>query len=217
VFSRADETPKTAPKQNALRGSAAVLILVDAQVPNAKREAKITGFTASKRVYEFLPASFTVKLHNSGNVHLVPTGNIFISRGKKELATLSINKAQGNVLPNSNRIFTADWSDGFPVYVADQKDGKAVLDAHDRPVQTLTWDYSKVSKLKFGHYTAHLVLAYDNGQRDVPLEAEVSFWVIPWRILAIGLVILVLAAAGSWFIGRELIKKGRRRGGRAEK
>jgi len=32
------------------------------------------------------------------------------------------------------------------------------------------------------------VLTYDNGTRDVPIDAEVSFWVVPW-----GLIILVIA------------------------
>jgi hypothetical protein len=28
-------------------------------------------------------------------------------------------------------------------------------------------------------------MIYDNGERDVPLEQEVSFWVLPWRMMGI--------------------------------
>jgi hypothetical protein len=35
------------------------------------------------------------------------------------------------------------------------------------------------------------VMIYDNGTRDVPMDAYVSFWVVPWRV--IGFVILIIA------------------------
>jgi hypothetical protein len=87
VFSRANAPVITSKKENVLVGSAAVLVLLDAQVAGADRTATITTFTANKRFYEFLPADFTIKIHNSGNVHLIPTGNIFITRGSKKVAT----------------------------------------------------------------------------------------------------------------------------------
>ena len=207
VFSRAGPVQAPTGKQNVLVGSTAVLALVDAQVPGAKRTATISSFTASKSFYEFLPASFTVKIHNSGNVHLIPTGNIFITRGGKAVATLDVNSVAGNVLPGSNRIFTTDWIDGFPVYVTKEVNGKVVLDKHDKPVTTLQWDFAKTSHLKFGHYSAHLVMAYDDGTKDVPLEATVWFWVVPWRIIGAGLALLLLASTGLWSIINKFYRK----------
>jgi len=192
VFSRANAVKPSSTKENVLVGSTAVLVLVDAKVPGAKRTANISSFKASKRFYEFLPADFTAKIHNSGNVHLVPTGNIFITRGRKAVATLSMNSAAGNVLPNSNRIFSSAWKDGFPVYETKINNGKVVLDSNDKPAYSLKWDLTKITKLKFGRYTAHLVMAYDNGTRDVPLEATVSFWVVPIRVIILTIVVLVI-------------------------
>lgn len=207
VFSRAGAPEKSSGRQNVIVGSTAVLALVEAQVPNAKRTANITSFSADQRFYEFLPATFKVKVHNSGNVHLIPTGNIYINRGKKTVATLKVNAAQGNVLPNSNRVFTSIWNDGFPVYVQKESGGQVVLDKDDKPVTDLKWDFSKASKLKFGHYTAHLLMAYDNGKQDVPLEAVVSFWVIPWRVIGVGLIIALFASVGMWSTGRSVARR----------
>jgi len=209
AFSRASDT--TAQKANTLLGSTAVLALVNAEVQGAKREATIKSFTLSKKTYEFLPANFTIKVRNTGNIHLVPAGNIFISKGGKTVATLKVNSAGGNVLPQTNRIFTSEWEDGFPSYVKKEIGGQVVLDENDKSVSTLKWDFTKISKLRFGHYTAHLFLAYDNGQRDVPMEATLSFWVVPWRILGGLLMLLILTVLGLWSIGRPIIRKIRRR------
>jgi len=55
---------------------------------------------------------------NTGNIHLTPSGTIFISRDHKHnLASLDVNASAGNILPNSNRIFQVNWDNGFPVFV----------------------------------------------------------------------------------------------------
>ena len=204
VFSRASNPAATpGERQNLIIGSTAVMVLVEAQVPGAKRTAQLVDFSTDHRSYEFLPANFSITLHNSGNVHFVPHGDIFITRGKSQIADLRINTGQGNILPGTNRVFTASWSDGFPVYVDKVTDGKTVKDKQGNQVKTLQWNFSHIQKLRFGHYTAHLLMVYDNGQRDVPIEATVSFWVIPWRVVGISLIALTLIGAGSWSISRS--------------
>lgn len=206
AFSRASEIKPTG-KQNVLLGSTAVLVLVDAKVPNAKRSAEILSFTSNKKAYEFLPTVFNIKVRNNGNVHLVPTGNIVISRGNKEVARLTVNAASGNVLPESNRIFTAEWDDGFPSYGDRTVAGKTVLDKNGKPQKQLQWDLNKISRLRFGRYTAHLIMVYDDGSKDVPLEATVSFWVIPWRLLGLMLVILLIPAGIVYAVMRRRITR----------
>jgi hypothetical protein len=206
VFSKADE-PKKSSKGNTLLGSTAVLVLLDVKSPNAKRSAEIISFSSDRKMYEFLPATFTVRLHNDGNTHVLPHGNIFIKRGSKQVASLVLNAQQGNLLPGSNRAYTAVWDDGFPVYVAKVQGGRVVLDKNGKPVTVLKWDFTKVPKLKFGHYTAQLLAVYDNGHQDVPLEASLSFWVIPWRVLAGIFVIGLFVALGLWTSGRKIYNK----------
>ena len=209
VFSPADQTP--AGEGNVLLGSSAVLVLLDVKSPNAKRSAKIADFSVDRKSYEFLPVDFKVRLRNDGNVHLLPAGTIYIKRGGKQVAAIPFNPGSGNILPGSYRIYTSSWKDGFPVYVPKEDNGK-ILTKDGKPVRELKWDFSKLPKLKFGHYTANLLVVYDDGTRDVPLEASVSFWVVPWRIIAFIVLIGALATIGLWSTGRNLVKKIKRMG-----
>jgi hypothetical protein len=83
------------------------------------------------------------------------------------------------------------------------------LDKNGKQVYSYKWDFSKANRLRFGHYTAHLVLVYDNGQRDVPMEAYVSFWVIPWRIVGaiLALLALIIGLAAYVIILRRKLKR----------
>jgi hypothetical protein len=197
------------PGKAVARGAVATFILLNADAPGAKRQADIASFSADRKSYEFLPATFTVKVRSTGNVHVAPHGNIFIMRGKKQVGSIQINSALGNVLPNSARFFTADWSDGFPVYMVKYNGDSPVVDKNGKPVKSLKWDLSHANRLRFGHYIAHLVMVYDNGQRDVPMEAFVSFWVVPWRLIGIvlGLVLLIGALVTYIIVLRRRLKK----------
>jgi hypothetical protein len=204
VFSRANDQEQLASRQTALVGGTAVLVLLEVRVPNAVREVAVTEFSADKKFYEFLPASFNVKLKNTGNVHIAPRGNIFIDRGStKDIAILEVNSEKGNLLPDSSRVFTTAWEDGFPRYVAKIEDDRTVLDEQGNPVLELKWDWNDASKLRFGKYTAKLLLIYDDGTHDVPIEGTLSFWIIPWRLL-----IAVVVVALFFFVGiRATVQK----------
>jgi len=193
-FTSATPTPKT-PNGTAVQGAVASFVLLNAEVPGEKRQMQVTKFTADHRFYEFLPVGFTVRLHNSGNVYAGASGNIFIMRGSKQVDVLNVNENHGLVLPGSNRQFNVNWNSGFPIY-------KPVLDSNGQPLKSkngspknkLNWNFSQISKLRFGHYTAKLALVYNDGQRDVPITGSVSFWIIPWRLIGFGLFILLLIA-----------------------
>jgi len=188
------------------------------QVPNAKRKLQITEFSSDKSTYEFLPASFTIRVKNTGNIHVVPSGTIFVKRGNATVATLSINPGQGNILPNSTRTFTVEWNDGFPLYVPKlDASGQPISNPDSTTAKTLKWDLSEANKLRIGKYNAQAVLVYDDGTRDVPLEANIGFWVVPWRLVAGFLVVAILAAVGLWAIGRKVFKTGKRIGQHSKK
>lgn len=209
-FSRAD-APRPTPGGAALEGQVITFVLLDVVVPGAKRELQVSEFSADRSVYEFLPSTLTVKVRNSGNVHVAPTGSIFIKRGGKTVATLSINPNRGNVLPNSTRSFKVEWSDGFPVYVPKSQDGKPINKPDGTPVRELKWDFSKVPSFRLGRYSAKMVLVYDNGQRDVPIEGELGFWVLPWKLMLIVGAVLALAGFGLWSATRNFWRKFSRR------
>ncbi len=218
VFSRAGDDVRQPGNTNAINGGTAVLVLLDAKVPNAKRSLQLSSFTSEHRLYEFVPAKFDIQFHNGGNVHLIPSGNIFITKGKEQVATLSINAEQGNVLPQSNRIYNSIWTDGFPHNEAVVEGGKTKIDDKNQQVNHLVWSNGEgkdiTPHLRFGKYTAHLFAVYDDGQRDVPLESEISFWVIPWRFLLALLAMALLIGfgifglvRGTWSGARKLGRK----------
>ncbi len=205
AFSRSNEEKPIPGKAAAINGSTAILVLLDAKVPNAKRSLVIKDYSADRSFYEFLPTKFTTKIHNDGNTHTKPFGNIFIYQGKKKVASLDFNPGSGTLLPGTNRIFEVKWADGFPVYTIREEDGKVARGKDGKPIQSIKWDLSQAAKLRFGHYTAKLALAYDNGTGDVPLEGSLSFWVLPWRLVLGGIAVLAFAAIGIFAtFGRPL-------------
>lgn len=215
TFSRANQTGiKAGTRGTSIHGAAATLVLLEARVPGAKRQIDVLSFTPDHHWYEFLPVGFSLRLHNAGNVHAAPIGSIFISKGGGQTITaIDINKEGGNILPASNRVFTAQWTDGFPVYTNKTTNGAAVLDKKGNNVRQLNWDFTKIGKLRMGKYTATVFMVYDNGQRDIPVQATTTFWVIPWRLLGGLVLVLVLVGAGLWSVLRGLWR-GTRRGRR---
>jgi hypothetical protein len=221
VFTRVGDDQKKGANVSSYNGGTAVLVLLDAHVPGAKRAVSLASFKADKRVFEFLPSTFTIKFANTGNVHVVPHGNVFISQGKKQVASLVLNDAQGNILPGSKRNYLLEWMDGFPHHEKVMEDGKTLREKNGDVKQKLVWANggegakTAVPHLRFGKYTAHLFAVYDDGFRDVPIEAEVDFWVIPWRFLLVVLVIVLLTGLGVYAAVRNTVrgvqKLGRRR------
>jgi pilus assembly protein TadC len=55
-----------------------------------------------------------------------------------------------------------------------------------------------------------MLLIYDDGQRDVPLEAMVSFWVVPWRVIFYVLLALFIPALLVYIFMKWRMKKMRR-------
>ena len=191
-----------------LQGGVASFVLLNAEAPGESKQLQVTSFTANHQIYEFLPVNFSVRLHNSGNIFASASGNIFILRGKKQVATLTVNANHGLVIPNSNRVFTVDWDSGFPVYkTVYGSNGQPVLDKNSQAKQKLTWNFGQVSKLRFGHYTAQLALVYNDGHRDVPITGSLSFWVVPWRLIIFIILIITAPALLVYFIMRRRFAK----------
>ena len=173
-----------------IKGSVAIFTLVNVDRPGATRKLDVTKFAATQSVYEYLPAQFDVSFQNTGNTIVQPYGNVFVQRGSNDtepIATLPVNDKGGYLLPDTPRSLTVEWNNGFPVF-------KTVKAADGTDKQDLEIDWSKIADFRIGPYTAKLVAIYNDGQRDVPIQKEITFWVIPWRtILALLVVIGILA------------------------
>lgn len=198
--------------ETAVIGAPALLTLVTVRSPYAKQELQLKSFRATKKLFEFLPVEFELVVQNTGNIHIAPIGNIFIDGlNKKGIGLIEINKSNGLILPGSTRTYTLSWEDGFPKYVPESKDGKMVLNKDGTHKNKLQWDFSQAHLLRIGKFTGHLIFIYDNGIRDIPTEAKVSFWVFPIRIILVLFIIISLAATGILLPLIWIIKKMRKR------
>jgi hypothetical protein len=195
-------------------GAIAANVLLEVANPNVKRELQIIDFKTDHSFYEYAPVSFLVTVKNTGNVHLAPKGNIFISQGSKDIATLDVNRDQGFVLPGTERQFIARLNDAFPAYVNKVSNGKMVTGSDGKPQQELQWDIKKADKILIGPYDSRLLLVYDDGVRDIPLEGKTSYWVLPWKIILVGLVVLALTAFGLFQLMRVIVRSIRKRFGK---
>ena len=171
--------PTTTPqaRSTSVKGSNAILVLVDSASGNEKKSISVANFSANKHVYEYLPVNFSVTLHNSGNIYLAPSGDIFISRNSDmshSIATIPFNSSGANILPSSNRVFKNSWTDGFPVFVAKTINGQPVFDKKGDPIYSLNWDFSKANKFRFGKYYAQLTISYNDGTANKILTSQVS-------------------------------------------
>jgi hypothetical protein len=182
-----------------LEGSVAIFTLLNVDRPGATRKIELTDVSTTQQIYEFLPVTIKLRFKNTGNTIAQPYGNIFVQRestDEKPISTLPVNDKRGYILPGTERVLDVDWKDGFAVY-------QTITDASGKQVKTLERNPNKLADFRIGKYTAKIVAVYNNGQRDVPIEKTITFWVIPWR--AIGVLLLVLT--GIFFLVRFFVKR----------
>jgi hypothetical protein len=158
-----------------LVGGTGILILV--RINGAVDDTMaVTRFGGDKLVYTSLPIDFHTRLENRGNIHLRPTGNIFVTNlFGQQVSTMTVNGDYRTILPKSPRRFDNTWV-------------KHVL-ASNASEFTKEW-----RNFAFGRYQATLVLNY--GPENKVITASYAFWVIPWMVLLIivgGIALLVLA------------------------
>jgi len=198
---------------NVIHGYNAVLVLLNALTANEHPQLQLASFSSDKKFYEYLPVTFSVNIHNNGNIYLPPSGDIYISRTSSfanTIDTIHINPAIGNVLPGTNRIFTAKWADGFPVFEYKELDGQVINNKQGKPVEQLKWNFSQIHKLRFGEYYARLVMVYNNGVQDVPTTSVLSFWVVPWKMILIMIFVLAFIGVGLWATIRTIVRRTKR-------
>lgn len=174
-----------------------VFCLVNINRSDAASKLSINSFHGNKSRYAFLPADFDVSVKNEGNIIAQPTGNIFIQRSFDDatpLAALPLNAGGGYVLPGTSRSFQSQWTAGFPSYIS----------SHGQV--HLHWGWKHVSELRLGRYVAKAVVVYNNGRQDVPLITSFTFWVIPWwlvtLVLVLGIVLVMGVVGWGWLIFR---------------
>lgn len=199
----------------AISGAAAIPILLNVRKEGGKTELQLKEFNVDGFINETLPVNFEVKLENTGNVHVRPRGNIFISgMGKENITSIDVNPNDATIIPNTVRSFLSSWTDGFLVREQVIENDEPKVDENGKPVTKLKINWNKATDMRFGKYTANLIVVYDDGTRDVPIEASKSFWIIPWKTILVvfgGIIIAILTIRFllKRYINREVRKRSK--------
>lgn len=144
----------------------------------ANEKMEVASFTVGKngksgKLFESAPLQFTERIKNTGNVFEQPTGQVVV----KDMFGKVVGATNVNLPPRN------------------------VLPASTRKFEQ-PFDKSVIGNKKlFGKYTANLKITY--GADKQTLTKSVTFWVIPYKLIAIVLAALV----GGFFLIRFLIRR----------
>lgn len=135
---------------------------------DARESVKIEEFSATKNgdsnwLFESPPITFLTRVKNNGSLHEQPTGQVAV----KDMFGNSV--ANVNVNLNRNNVLPGS------------------IRKFDHPL-----DSSVIGgRFLFGRYTADLSLSY--GSKGQTLAASTSFWVIPYRLIGLVIILLIIA------------------------
>ena len=134
---------------------------------DAKEDVKIEEFAATKNgskksLFESPPITFLARIKNNGSSHEQPSGQI------------TIKDMFGNATANVN------------VNLAQNNILPASIRKFQQPLDSTVIG----NKILFGRYTADLKMSY--GSQGQTITANTSFWVIPYRLIGFGLLVLII-------------------------
>lgn len=130
-----------------------------------------------KKIFSSLPIDFFIRFENTGTVYLKPYGQIEIKNiFGQQSGLIDVNTVtRKNVLTGSTRRLEEGWQRS--------------------PVITkgfLAGLRNEINNFGFGFYTASVSVIF--GSENKQVSARTSFWIIPWRLIILGIVILIVSA-----------------------
>ena len=160
----------------AIGGKLGVLILLRV-AGDIVEDAGVSDFNFSDetKFKSMLPLTFTYRFSNSGGDRVVPLGNVTVTNTfGLETAVISANVNEGSVLPGSARKFQTVWG---------ETTGTSSLGfLGNVKVQ--------FSNFHFGLYKANLAVVY--GSANQTAESSFRFFIFPWQLLMVCLLLLIL-------------------------
>lgn len=129
--------------------------------------AELLKFSTDKNFYEYPTLTFDTRIKNLGDTHITPVGEIVLSNVfKQEIARIPFNPNNQSILRDNTGNYETLWNLGTFL----TKDKAIVL----------------------GPIKANLVLTYRTFQPGfAPLTSEITFWILPWKIILIALVVII--------------------------
>jgi hypothetical protein len=145
---------------------------------DAKEALEIEEFSVAQSgnsgwLFESTPVNFIERLKNKGNTHLQPAGQITIT----DMFGQKVATVNVNLPPRN------------------------ILPQSTRKFEQ-SLDSSVIgNKMLFGRYDAELRITY--GDKQQVITSTLTFWIVPWRLIAIVIAVLI----GGFFLIRFLIKR----------
>lgn len=178
------------PEQVSLSASIGSLVLL--RVNGAiKQEASVDDFYTATSTFEKTsffessPVTFVARIHNQGNLHIKPTGTVTI----KDMFGKEVATHRINGDPSN-----------------DNAQPGSIL-----PQSVRRFDAAHTEGM-FGRYTATMNLTYGDGKT---LQQSTDFWVLPYKIIIVGIVGLALLITAFIFgikrYNAHIIKKANTR------
>jgi hypothetical protein len=137
------------------------------------KEFSIEAAGKTGTFFESTPFDFVERIENTGNIHEQPTGQIII--------TDMFN----------NKVAVSNINEQL----------RNVLPKSIRKFNQTLDSQTIGSKILFGRYTANLKITY--GSDKTVLTSSMTFWVIPYRLIILAIVVLV----GGFIVLRTLIRR----------
>lgn len=132
-----------------------------------------TNNGSKSSLFEFTPVTFVERIKNSGTIHEQPSGQITIT----------------------------DMFDNLVARVNINLPPRDILPESIRKFEQTLDEATIGKKMLFGKYTASLKVLY--GSKETAINSTITFWVIPYTLIAILLVGLIT----GFFILRSMIRK----------
>ncbi|MFA6272529.1 MAG: hypothetical protein WC693_05520 [Patescibacteria group bacterium] len=160
------------------------------------------GLSGDKNTLSRLPVTFFTRFQNEGNIHLRPSGTIKITNMLGgDTANLEFNPKKSCTLPDTIRKYETIWE-------------KDQIQETTGNFWNKFWTEFSNEKNNFalGRYKATISLDAGNLVQDT---ATVTFWIMPWRVISVALVVLALIVVLLIFLikkyNRWIINKARKR------
>ncbi len=144
--------------------------------------AELLSFISDKKIYEKINVKLLTHIKNIGDTHITPTGEIVIENiFRQEVARLPFNKNNQSLLRDTDGNYEDIWLQSSYL--------------------------SPNNAIALGPLKAKLLVTYRSFQPGFAvLNAETTFWIIPWKII-IAITVTILLAIIVKAIRKNLAKK----------
>lgn len=191
IFVRTTPPPKT-PGEVSIGARLGTLLLLRVN-GDIQEGVSILEFASKnkQRVFSSLPVELYYRFQNTGSDRVKPAGQIIVKNILGMTSkVLNANRTEGSVLPRSIRRFESPWITGGG--------GNEAVDLQVSSGASGGF-FSKakyqLTHFAFGYYTANLKIHF--GENNDAASDSFRFFIIPWQLLIILLVVFVL---GYFFI-----------------